>query len=125
MAKGCSAEEVILLQVIEPFPSALTASGIDLDSLQNTNVNAAKENLSKVQSQLSSEGINVRSEVLTGRAAETIIEFAKLNADVIAIATHGRSGISRWVFGSVADKILRSSDIPVLIIRSPGCEPGT
>jgi len=78
-----------------------------------------------MESQLSSEGFNVSSEILVGRAAETIAEFAKQNAiDLIAIATHGRSGVSRWVWGSVADKVLRSSQVPVLVIRPAGSESG-
>jgi nucleotide-binding universal stress UspA family protein len=40
------------------------------------------------------------------------------------IATHGRSGISKWVWGGVADRILRSSCVPVLMVRAPGCVPG-
>jgi nucleotide-binding universal stress UspA family protein len=44
--------------------------------------------------------------------------------DLIIIATHGRSGVSRWVWGSVADRILRSSCVPVLMVRAPGCVPG-
>jgi len=44
--------------------------------------------------------------------------------DLIVIATHGRSGVSRWVWGSVADRILRSACVPVLMVRAPGCFPG-
>jgi len=117
IAKGCNIGEVVLLEVVEP-PPAWAAEGIDFYAVQNASVEAAKEYLSKVQSQLSSEGFNVRSEVLVGKAAETIIEFSQQNAvDLVAIATHGRSGISRWVFGSVADKLVRSSSVPLLLIR--------
>ena len=42
----------------------------------------------------------------------------------LVIATHGRSGVSRWVWGSVADRILRSACVPVLMVRAPGCVPG-
>ncbi len=120
IAKGCNIGEVVLLEVVEP-PSSLVAGSIDFTPLQNASVKAAEGYVAKVQSQLSSEGLNVSSEVLVGRAAETIMEFAKKNAvDIIAIATHGRSGISRWVFGSVADKLLRSSHVPILMIRPAG-----
>jgi nucleotide-binding universal stress UspA family protein len=57
--------------------------------------------------------------------AESIAEYAEKNsADIILIASHGRSGISRWVMGSVADRILRSARVPVMMIRAPGCLPG-
>ena len=57
--------------------------------------------------------------------AEDLAEHAKKGgADLIVIATHGRSGASRWVWGSVADRILRSSCVPVLMVRAPGCFSG-
>jgi len=124
IARACGVGEVVLLEVVEP-PPTWAAEGVDLYAVQNANIKAAKEYLPKVESQLSSEGFNVSSEILVGRAAETIAEFAKQNAiDLIAIATHGRSGVSRWVWGSVADKVLRSSYVPVLVIRPAGSESG-
>ena len=120
IARGCGTAQVILLDVVEPFPM-WAAEAIDPNAVQNANVRRAKEYLSKVESQLSSEGLNVSSEVLVGKAAEIITEFAKQNTvDLVAVATHGRSGVSRWVFGSVADKILRSSHMPLLVIRPAG-----
>jgi len=117
--------EVVLLRVVEP-PATWPTESFDFYAVQNANVKAANEYLPKVQSQLISEGFNVRLEVSLGKAAETIIEFAQQNAvDIIAIATHGRSGISRWAFGSVADKLVRSSPIPILIVRPAGCGSGT
>ena len=54
-----------------------------------------------------------------------IAEYATKNEiDLIVIATHGRSGVSRWVWGSVADRILRSACVPVMMVRAPGCVPG-
>ena len=77
---------------------------------------AAKERLSKV-------GLEVRVEVLFGRPADKIVEYAmKEGVDLIAMATHGRSGFSRWVFGSVAEKVLRAAAIPILLIRPPGAD---
>jgi len=123
ISAGCNIGEVVLLEIVES-PPAWALEGVDLNALQNANVKAAKEYVAKVQSQLSAEGLNVRSEVLEGKAAETIADFAKENAvDFIAIATHGRSGVSRWVSGSVADKLLRSSHVPILMVRPAGGEP--
>ena len=124
LAAGCNIGEVVLLQVVEP-PPAWAAEGIDLNAVESASIRLAKEYLPKVQSRLAAEGIKVSSEVIVGRAGETIIEFAKQNkVDLIAIATHGRSGISRWVFGSVADRVLRSSGVPMLVVRPTGCESG-
>ncbi|MFC2044869.1 universal stress protein, partial [Chloroflexota bacterium] len=69
---------------------------------------------------------SVKSEVLVGgQAADVIADYVtKEKADLVIIATHGRSGISRWVFGSTADRILRSACVPVLMVRAQGCVPG-
>jgi nucleotide-binding universal stress UspA family protein len=53
-----------------------------------------------------------------GEPAEEILEYAaEVEADLIAMCTHGRSGLSRWVYGSVADKVLRGAECPVLLVR--------
>jgi len=71
------------------------------------------------------EGVKCQWEVITGTVAENLADYAAKKAiDLIVIATHGRSGVSRWVWGSVADRILRSSCTPVLMVRAPGCVPG-
>lgn len=61
----------------------------------------------------------VNLEVASGDAAEAVIETAKaLNADVIVMSTHGRSGLNRWLFGSVTQKVLSGALCPVLVIPS-------
>ena len=56
-----------------------------------------------------------------GDASEEIIKAAEeINADLIAMSTHGRSGLSRWAFGSVTDKVLRRGGrVPILTVRAP------
>jgi nucleotide-binding universal stress UspA family protein len=86
---------------------------------------AAEDYLNRVMQTVKFNGVNVRSEILTGRATEVLADYATQNGvDLIVIATHGRSGVSRWVWGSVADRILRSACVPVLMVRAPGCVPG-
>ncbi|MEJ2728684.1 MAG: universal stress protein [Deltaproteobacteria bacterium] len=71
------------------------------------------------------EGAALSYEVLEGSVAATLAHWAEdKGVDLIVIASHGRSGISRWVYGSVADRVLRSACVPVLMIRAPGCVPG-
>jgi len=56
-----------------------------------------------------------------GSVADSLVDFAEAGGiDLIVIATHGRSGVSRWVRGSVADRVLRASRVPVLMVRAPG-----
>ena len=63
--------------------------------------------------------VEARGEVVTGHPAEEILRYAEENKiDLILIASHGRSGVRRWVLGSVADKILRKSKVPVWLVRA-------
>jgi nucleotide-binding universal stress UspA family protein len=81
----------------------------------------AEQSLAGAREQLSQAGLQVRVKVLFGRPAEKIVEYAlEEEVTLIAMATHGRSGFRRWVFGSVAEKVLRAVAIPILLIRPPG-----
>jgi nucleotide-binding universal stress UspA family protein len=63
---------------------------------------------------------NLKIEARLGDPAKEIIDYAsKNNIDLIVMASHGRSGPSRWAYGSVADKVFRSTFVPVLMVRGP------
>ena len=79
---------------------------------------AAEDYLGGIADRLKQKGINARSEVRFGNSAEEIILFAdELSADTVAMSTHGRSGIARWAMGSVADRVLRRGNTPLLLVR--------
>jgi nucleotide-binding universal stress UspA family protein len=79
----------------------------------------AKDYLDKVAKKLLGKGINAVTAVRTGFAASEVSGLAKeTNTDIIIMSTHGRTGISRWAMGSVANKIVRSSERPVILIRA-------
>jgi nucleotide-binding universal stress UspA family protein len=82
--------------------------------------------LEHVAQPIRNEGLKISTAVLFGSAAGNIVDYAEKNAfDLIALSTHGRSGLGRWVFGNVTDKILHAGDVPVLVAHStaewPGC----
>lgn len=80
----------------------------------------AGEYLAKVKARLEAAGLKPRTDLREGRAAEKILEVAKdARSTLIAMATHGRSGILRWTLGSVTEKVLRASEVPVLAWRPP------
>ena len=80
----------------------------------------SKEYLDKAGEGLTSKGAIVKTKVSTGNAAAEIIKAAdEINADLIAMSTHGRTGLSRLAFGSVTDKILRGANVPILLVRAP------
>ena len=75
--------------------------------------------LKKAGEVLKSKGVTVKTKVGVGNAADEIIKTAdEINANLIAMSTHGRSGLSRWAFGSVTDRVLRGANVPVIIVRA-------
>ena len=83
----------------------------------------AMDYLNQAGETLSGKGVVVTTKVVMGNAAEEIIRAAdETNADLVAMSTHGRSGLSRWAFGSVADRVLRGGSKPVLVIRAQKSE---
>jgi nucleotide-binding universal stress UspA family protein len=122
---GCGVREVVLLRVVEPIPVEAPPAW-DYEAVQKANAEVAEEYLTKTKTDLAKAGLNVSMEVLRGKPGDAITEFVENDeADLIAIATHGRSGITRWVFGSVADKLVRSCSVPILLIRPPRSESAT
>ena len=89
-----------------------------MQRLEDDNIKASKVYLQKHVDYLKSKGITAKAEAAFGDVADSLTEFAeKNNVDLIIIATHGRSGIKRLVLGSVADRILRTSKIPILMVQ--------
>jgi len=132
IAKGCELPEVVFLQVVEHAPIPHTYRYTTEDERQKFMAEdtaetrkAAKAYLEEIMKSINHTGVKPRTEVAVGKPADIIADYAtNEGVDLIVIATHGRSGISRWAFGSVADRILRSSCVPVLMVRAPGCAPG-
>ena len=132
IASGCGVQDVVFLRVVEPFymptswdGSAITIRADIIQDINSQNKANAEKYLSQVVSRTTYGTVNIHSAVITGRATEAIVDYATKNEiELIIIATHGRSGVSRWVWGSVADRVLRSACVPVLMVRAPGCVPG-
>jgi nucleotide-binding universal stress UspA family protein len=75
--------------------------------------------LASVRDRLSNHGLTVECASPEGPASEVIVEQARVReADLIAMTTHGRGRLSRWVFGSVAEDVLRHSPCPVFVVRA-------
>jgi len=131
LAKGCDTEKVILVSVTERVQGyrAFEDPGQPLGQRLVPEAFGKKEKqaqryLERIAKAMEAKGINVSTEVLLWRPAEAIVGYAKQSGcDLIIMASHGRSGVSRWAHGSVADKVLRGSPVPVLMVKAPGCEP--
>lgn len=91
----------------------------NLKEIERSAKKGAEWYMKTVKKRLLSQGIDVNTVILEGKIADSLVDYASSNGfDLIVMATHGRSGLARWVIGSVADKILHCSTIPVLLIRS-------
>ena len=143
LAKGCQTEEVILISVTEQVrgrtaapearelyrssdSSVLQTAGAELVVTFGKKERQAQRYLGRIAKRLRAKGIKVRTEVLSWPPAEAIVTYAGQNGvDTIVMSSHGRSGPSRWAYGSVADKVFRASCVPVLMVRAPGCTVDT
>jgi nucleotide-binding universal stress UspA family protein len=120
LAKAFDAE-ILLFRVQEPsiYVQAGLTAGMSTPALDEALCETVEEYLTDKTWELRNQGIRVGWETQFGMAAENILEAAqKRAANLVVMSTHGRSGAGRWIMGSVADRVLRSSRIPVLLIRS-------
>jgi len=128
---GCQVETIIFVRVIEPihYPAANYASRPQFSKamqesakmMEEEEKSSAEGYLKQMISRVKQGGIKCKTDVLVGRVADSLIDYVDANEiDLVLIATHGRSGISRWVRGSIADRVLRSSRAPVLMVRASG-----
>jgi nucleotide-binding universal stress UspA family protein len=119
LAKAFDAE-IILFQVVPFMPiygSPELVTPLIVDEKQKE---AAEKYLANLGEELKKRGLRAAATVRTGQqVAVEIIDFAKeAGVDLIIMCTHGRSGISRWVMGSVALKVVTRAETPILLIRS-------
>jgi nucleotide-binding universal stress UspA family protein len=148
VAPACGTQEVILISITEPVKvklsgrdtgagwrmteftsvgsvlpeSVSSTSRAEVDTVIGRKYSQACRYLEKIVKQLEKKGIGSRFEVLIGDPASEIVTYTQKNdIDLILMASHGRSGISRWTHGSVADRVFRSGCCPILMVRAPGC----
>ncbi len=112
--------EVVLLRVVQPVPSKVLEDShqVVAEAVEARQIDA-EEYLAALAVELRSKGARVETRVHRGTPAAEIVAGARLTqADLIAMTTHGRSGLGRLMFGSVAQAVLRHSDIPVFLMRA-------
>ena len=85
---------------------------------------AATAYLDGVTQRMRAAGYDAEPALRTGDPAGEIVEFGRqANVSLVVMSTHGRSGLSRWVYGSVADRVLRGGTVPVLLVRATSEAP--
>ena len=111
--------EIILFQVTPFIPIYGPLEFVTPVVVDEEQKEAAEMDLTKLAEEMKIRGHKVTSMVRTGpQVAAEIIDFAKgSGVDLIVMCTHGRSGITRWVLGSVAHKVLTRAETPILLIH--------
>jgi nucleotide-binding universal stress UspA family protein len=122
IVKALGLHELTLFMTVEPADSMLLRGGFgtqDRIKAQTQAESAEKDYLARIAGRLEAEGLKTDTVVTYGLAGEEILKYAKGAAvDLIIMSSHGRSGISRRLSGSVATKVINHSSIPVLIVPS-------
>jgi nucleotide-binding universal stress UspA family protein len=128
VVSGIEAEVTLLHVFIPPMPRIESGFAITLDiPLTEEELNPIKEKamiyLEEAGEILRKKGLDVKCRVVIGKgglsSAEEIIRIEdEIGADLIAMSTHGRRGLSKWAFGSVTEKVLRAGKAPVLVVRA-------
>ena len=89
-----------------------------LDEVLSAQRDRIERYLNEVGDELASAGLNVVKAVEDGQAADKIVDYAEAaDIDLIIMSTHGRGGVRRFLVGSVTDKVIRSTHLPVLVIH--------
>ncbi|MDJ1434528.1 universal stress protein [Halostagnicola sp. A-GB9-2] len=112
-------EEIVLLRVIEAADGS-TSAGVNLakEKLMELQNETETELSDEVTDLLDDDDIKLQMETVVGNPARETVAFAEENdIDHILVGSHGRSGVSRVLLGSVAEKIVRRAPVPVTVVR--------
>jgi len=115
--------EVALLRVLVPVPP-MTVEGTQVVIEDAGRLRAeAEEYLASIAAELRAKGVRVTTAVRRGEpVAEILAGTREADADLIAMTTHGRSGLSRLLFGSVAAAVLSHAEVPVFLMRQTAAQ---
>lgn len=111
---------IVLLHVVEPIhPSAAGEASARREEMLRLRLTDADGYLAKITDSLQAKGLRVRHVARVGRAVDVIPEYARSEeVGLIAMTTHGRTGLGRLFFGSVAERVMRTAPVPVLLWKA-------
>jgi nucleotide-binding universal stress UspA family protein len=115
--------ELILLRILEPLAEKLGMTGEIVKYAEDVTREVVEKYMENACAEVQERGLRVKSSILEGRPHTEIVRFAETEqVDLIVISTRGQSGLSRWLMGSVADRVARGVSVPVLLVRSQKAE---
>ena len=113
--------DLILVRAVGSTLNGNGLSPVELGWIQEQMVAWARDYLESIATRVRSRGVPVKVVILEAPPHETITQFAEANwVDLIVICSRGQSGSSRWLMGSVADRVVRGATVPVLLVRASG-----
>ncbi len=124
LAGKCNAR--LLLLHVEPLsavapPTGMLTDGLweRLESVQDAICQSARESLQRLAEEVVPPGVATRARVLTGPAGQVILDVVlRGEVDLVVLGTHGRTGLPRVLVGSVAERVVRHSPVPVLVAKA-------
>jgi nucleotide-binding universal stress UspA family protein len=121
LAYAVGAELILLTVGASPaLDFAFSDPGLAQSAVQEQE-ERSKKYITEIESQLKSAGFKTSTQLRIGSVADVILGVAEeLQVDVIAMSTHGRTGPARWLLGSIAERVVHNSKVPVLLIRATG-----
>lgn len=115
--------ELIVIHVVSPvhvYAGPYPAAGFDLEAYMEKLMEVSNKSLQELVDNKTSPDLGVRTRVLQGAPADEIVNTARSEGvDVIVTATHGWTGWRNYIFGSVAEKVVRSAICPVVTVPAP------
>jgi nucleotide-binding universal stress UspA family protein len=117
--------EIVLLKVLGPLPEPSMAGRGVVRSAEAASAQIARDYLEGVAGGLRAQGLTAQTATVEGKPYVEIIRFAEENdTDLIVMSARGHSGLSRWLLGSVADRVVRGATVPLLLIQARGAAEG-
>lgn len=109
--------KLVLLRILEPFPFVRTMTPASIRKFRQQATEWALEYFERITTDIVKKDIPFETVIVDGRAGMMITKYAENNQiDLIILCSRGLTGITRWLMGSVADRVLRGTTIPILMI---------
>lgn len=113
--------EIVLLKVLEPLPEPSMAGRGAVRSAETATARIAQDYLESMAVGLREQGLATQTATSEGKPYREIVRIAEESGiDLIVMTTRGHSGLSRWLLGSVADRVVRGATVPILLVQARG-----
>jgi len=111
--------ELILLRVLPPLPTSRGQESSASKWAEDYTADLARQYLENIAATIEEQNVRTQITIIEGHPHQDIVKYAEENdVDLIVMCTHGHTGFSRWLMGSVADRVVRGANVPVLLVRA-------